>query len=444
MKKVFFLSMALLALTFFSCSEDNANNNPDNTGKETYSAISLSFPKTTLKLTKAYDPTAANSIETMVTSIGVYVVDDITNLMHGKVFNDTEFVQDADNDNKYTLTSALKTTTGQKRVFVVLNHGESLQSNINNLRGSIFGEIPLVGTSSDYVTTSNLVMSSIAATPATLTVMTEQEALNEPIPVTVQRNTAKIAVKEKAAITPVVGGTIADLEFALVTEAKKSYLIQQGGNTLAIVKTPGRNITPIIADNDYFTKLATPSVWKSVNTSATENNSLDGYYAMENVNDKNVMGNTTAAIIKAQFTPTNNTVVVAYAENDVRLLGSIAAGESFYVKKSDYSFWSEAAYNEAIEADLTEDLFTQIYQDGICYYRVWVQDNEGTRGVLRNTYYVLNITKILGPGLPYVPGVNPENPDEPEAPNQPIEEDTLISVEVIILPWDLQSSDHEI
>ena len=447
MKKVPFTKMALIAFTIFSCSEDGVNNdnNPVIADEETHSAVSLSFPKTTVfKSMKAHDIAAANGIETKVTSVGFYVVDEINNMMHGKVFSDSEFVQDNDDTNKYMLKSTLKTTTGQKRVFVVLNPGSSLQASIDNIRGGIFGEIPLDGVASDYVTASDLVMSSITATPATLGVMTEQEALDNPIPVIVQRNTAKVAVKEKAASTPVVGGTISDLGFAIVTEAKKSYLIQQGGNTLATVVTPGRNLSPVEAENAYFTKLSTPSSWKNVNASSTGNNSLEGYYAMENVNVKNVMGNTTAAIIKGQFTPENSSVVVAYSANDNRTLGSITSGESFYIKKSDYTFWSEDAYTDAIDADLTENHFSRIYKDGVCYYRVWIQDSEGKRGVLRNTYYVLNITKISGAGLPYVPGVDPENPDEPENPDQPIEEDTLISVEITVLPWDVQESEHEI
>ena len=440
MKKVKFLTPALIAFAFFACSENEVKNDPPpvNAGEETYSAVSLSFPKTALK---SADHTAANSIETTVTTVGVYVVDVISNLMHGNVFNDSQFEKEGDG---YRLTSALKTTTGDKRIYVVLNPGTTLQSDIDNLRGGIFGEIALDGTAVNYVTASNLVMASVSAAMSTLGVMSAEEAIAAPLEINIQRNTAKVAVKEKSGSTPVVGGSIADFEFALVTEAKKSYLIQQGGNTLGTVLTPGRNIAPLTADNDYFTKLATPSAWKNVNTSATENNALEGYYVLENVNDLNVTGNTTAAIIKAQFTPDDNSVVVAYAENGVRTMGSITPGESFYVKKSDYSYWSEGAYNDAINNEVEVGDFSLMYEDGTSYYRVWVQDAEGNRGLLRNTYYVLNITKISGPGLPYVPGVDPEDPTSPEDPNQPIEEDTHISVEVIILPWDVQSSDHEI
>ena len=108
MKKVKFLTPALVAFAFFACSENVVKNDPPvNTEEETYSAVSLSFSKTALKSAKAYDAAAANSIETMVTSVGVYVVDVVSNLMHGNVFNDSQFEKEGDG---YRLTSALKTT----------------------------------------------------------------------------------------------------------------------------------------------------------------------------------------------------------------------------------------------------------------------------------------------------------------------------------------------
>ncbi|MDR2039999.1 MAG: Mfa1 family fimbria major subunit [Bacteroidales bacterium] len=432
MKKVNFLILALTAFIFFSCSKDDKANDPFIQGQETHSAVSLSFPKTMLK---SADEGAANTVEAEVTTVAVYIVDDINGMMHKGVFNNTQFVEQ---NGKYALTSAIKTTTGDKKIYVVLNPGATLQTNIDNMKGGIFGDIALDGTAANYVTASDLVMASTAAASKTLTVQTEAEALADPLAITVQRNTAKVAVKEKSASTPVIGGSIANLEFAMLVEAKKSYLVQQGGNTLGTVITPGRNISPLTADNDYFTKLSTPSTWKSVNTNSVENKDLAGYYVLENVNVSNVTGNTTAAIIKGQYTPTANTVVVAYAANGTRTIGSISAGESFYVKKSDNTFWSESAYADALNNGLTAGHFSKKYDNGTGYYRIWVQDADGNRGVLRNNYYVLNVTKISGPGLPSVPGVDPEDP------NLPIEEDTYISVEVTILPWNVESSDHEL
>lgn len=442
MKKIAFLGVALASLMLFSsCNKNQSDDDiPQIDGKETHSAVSISFPRTVNS--RALTPGVANNVETAVNSVGVYIVDSISGYMHKGVYSSAQFTQVGD---KYTLNTAIKTTTGSKSIYVVLNPNSELSANIEAQRGGIFGESPISGKAEpDFASGSDLVMASVAATRATLTEKTEVEALNSPYPISVQRNTAKVVVKEKTATIQAVGGTVDNLNYAIVVEAKKSYLIQQGGNTFATVITPARSIETLTADNEYFTKLATPGSWKNVNASTVADKDLDGYYALENVNVKNMAGNTTAAIVKARFTPTDNSVVVDYAADGTRTHGTIGAGTSFYVKKSDNSFWSEDAYASALSNGFTAAHFSKKYENGTGYYRIWVQDADGKRGVLRNNFYILNITKVTGPGLPYVPGVDPEDPTNPEDPNLPIEEDTYISVEVTVLPWDVQSSDHEI
>ena len=442
MKKNLLFSIVLIlsTLTFFSCSKDDAVDEPSG-GKEveTYAAVSISFPQN-MQL-RAADPSAANTLESTVTSIGVYVVDDLSGFIHKGLFTSGQFTKDPMND-KYTLSAAVKTTTGAKTIYVVLNPATTLHNSIN---AGLLGDNPIDGTAEpDFVSASELIMSSVAGATATLTVQTETAALSTPLSITVQRNTAKVAVKKKNAVVDVVGGSVNDLKFALLVEAKKSYLIQQGGNTYTSVKTPGQNISPIATINNYFTKVATPGTWKAVNENTIANNSLTGFYTLENVNTTKVVGNTTAAIIKAQFTPASNTVIVGYAADQTRTLGSITPGQSFYVKKSDFTFWSEQGYADALANGFTDAHFSKKYENGTSYYRIWVQDGNNNIGLLRNNYYVLNINKITGPGLPYVPGVDPEDPTNPEDPDKPIDEDTYISVEVTVLPWDVETTDHDL
>ncbi|MDR2919964.1 MAG: Mfa1 family fimbria major subunit [Tannerella sp.] len=428
-------------LTVVSCSKDEVVDAPSVNDTDTYSAVSISFPKT-LTLRNA-DPDAANTMESTVNTIGVYIIDEFNGFMHKGVFGSTDFTQVS--DDMYRLTSAVKTTTGNKSVYVVLNPTAELQDAIELQKGGIFGDNPFNGTAEPtFVSASDIVMASVAGKTTTLSIQTATEALDAPLAISVQRNTAKVAVKKKATTIPVVGGSINYPEFALVVEAKKSYLIQQGGNTYETVKTPAQNIDNLLPENDYFTKLATPYDWKSINENTVPNNNLDGYYALENVNTKKLAGNTTAAIIKVQFTPAANSVVIDYAPDGTRTMGSIGSGTSFYVKKSDNTFWDESAFQDAIANNFTPEHFSKLYEDGICYYRIWVQDANNQKGVLRNNFYVFNINKITGPGLPYVPGVNPDDITNPEDPNLPIDEDTNISVEVIVLPWNVENSDHEI
>lgn len=444
MKKSIFSMMALVMMTlaFNSCSnETGAGGVPTVNGADTYMAVAVSFPKT-IEL-RAPDP-AASVEESKVTQIGVYVVDDLTGFMHQGLFSVADFTLVG--GNVYKLTTALKTTTGNKTVYAVLNPTTDLQDAISAQKGGIFGDTPINGVADpDFITSNGFVMASDSGVPTTLaTVQTAAEALGAPLPMQVQRNTAKIAVKKKAATLEVVGGSVANLEYALVVEAKQSYLVQQGGDTYETVVTPGQNIMTLTPNNEYFTKLATPTSWTAVNEYSVANNLLNSYYALENVNAKKMVGNTTAAIIKLQFTPTANTVITGYTAGGTRTKGTIAAGTSFYVKKSDNTFWSETAYQSAIGTDYTAAHFSKKYENGIGYYRIWVQDAENVRGVLRNNFYVLNINKITGPGLPYVPGVDPDDDTNPEDPNFPVDEDTYISVEITVLPWNVETSDHEI
>lgn len=444
MKKIFFPVMVLFLVTatFFSCSKDGVEDVPlvNEKETETYSAVSILFPNT-LTLRSA-DPDAANIGESAVTSVGVFVVDNFSGFIHKGIFNSSQFTPVGD---AYKLTSAVKTTTGDKSIYVVLNPTSTILDAIDLQKAGAFGDGTINGTADMvFVTSTDVVMTSIEAKAATLSVKTEAEALAAPLSITVQRNTSKIAVKKKTATIPVVGGSVDNLQFATIVEAKKSYLIQQGGSTYETVKTPAQDINNLIADNEYFTKLVAPTSWKDINEHSALNKDLAGYYALENVNTTKLAGNTTAAIIKAQFTPSANSVVTDYATDGTRTMGTITPGTSFYVKKSDYTYWSQEAYNKALANGFTADHFSKLYENGIGYYRIWVQDANNNKGVLRNNYYILSVNKISGPGLPYVPGVDPDDNTNPGDPNLPIDEDTYISAEVTVLPWNVETSDHEI
>lgn len=450
MKVTKFFALALASFAIASCSKETNESAPAAQGKDTYAGVSISFPKT---MTRAADANAASTDEGRVHSLGVYVIDDATSVMHSGFYSVGQFTVTG---GKYTLNAALKTTTGTKSIYVVLNPTTALQPLLSN--STVFGTNPINGVASDFeFATGNstdraLTMSSVAAAKSTLAVVTEAEALAAPVAINVQRNTAKVAVK--SGVTTATGGAVANMQFALVVQAKKSYLIQQGGNTFATVQTPGRAvaITATPADySDFFTTLAAPATadYKNVNPTATANNLLAGFYATENVNTTNMAGNTTAAILRAQFTPTNGTVVTDYnTATGVKTMGNLTAGQSFWVRIADNSYWSKAAYDKAIVAGGTHSIlatdFSREYANGIGYYRLWVQDAAGTRGVIRNNYYVLSVTKVNGPGAPTVPGVNPADPDQPEDPTKPVEDDTFVSVDVTVLAWDVQSSDHEI
>ena len=94
----------------------------------------------------------------------------------------------------------------------------------------------------------------------------------------------------------------------------------------------------------------------------------------------------------------------------------------------------------------------RFYPNGVNYYESWQRhDNEvvsinapGKYGVVRNNWYTNTITKISGPGTPWIPGdyLDPTNPEDPEKLVD--EEAAYIVVEVTINPWITWAHDVEL
>lgn len=458
-----FFIAAAAATMLFSCSKEQGTENPV-AGQDTYAGISVSFPKMVTGRAVTSDPNAT-AAEQVVTSVGVYVVDNNSGAMHSKVFTGSEFqagtgTGNYPNTELYYLTTALKTTTGEKSIYVVLNPTATVEAEIAAKRGTAFSTASIAADETAFVNgTTDMVMSGSAASMVTLGVVDATAALAAPVAITVQRNTAKVAVTYNSTVTggtfSLAGstGTASDLQFAMITTAKNSYLVQQlaAGQTVvsvANVRTPGYSVEPL-ATNAYWSTVAAPATYKAVTVSTTANTALAGFYVLENVNATNLVGNTTAAIIKAKIAPADGKVVTGYNTTDgTRTLGNYVAGEDFYVKKSDNTVWSEAAYDAAIvtggDMSLTAAHFSKPYVAGESYYRIWVQNDSGVKGVLRNNYYVMQVNSISGFGSPTVPGVDPEDPTKPEDPKKPIDEDAYISVSISVKAWEVIPSGHDL
>ena len=89
------------------------------------------------------------------------------------------------------------------------------------------------------------------------------------------------------------------------------------------------------------------------------------------------------------------------------------------------------------------------YQKSINYYYYEIRhDNEadghmqfGKYGVVRNNYYMLNLTKVNGQGTPWYPGGGPEDPDEEEDIDKL---GAYLHFEIKVAPWIKWETDFEI
>jgi hypothetical protein len=105
----------------------------------------------------------------------------------------------------------------------------------------------------------------------------------------------------------------------------------------------------------------------------------------------------------------------------------------------------------------TNGIMLRYYKGGVCYYSVPISHDSsvagpntlGKYGVVRNNLYTLKVTKIMNPGLPFVPDptdpdiTDPINPD-PVDPETPDVVEANITVAITMNPWSGWTQDVEL
>ena len=433
MNKFFIAAIAAFTL-LASCSNEETGVTPQN-GDDTYAGLVITLPAQT----RAEDAAAASDVEKAINTIGVYIVDQATNELHSKVLTSSEFQLDG---AVYKAKAAVKTTLGTKTVYVVANPTAALTTKLSQLGANAFTNI-LTMTDADFWTSNDMVMTGQST--ATLTdAKNATEALQDGnlVAVTIDRVLAKVVVKFKTA-TPTVtgGGTSSNQQFAPITKALGAYLMPRTGTD-----KPAYYTVPTAAETDathtYFSNFsalqADPSEYVGVNAYNVATKDAVGFYCHEHYASKLLTGNTTAARIKAKFTPSE--VVTSYDKTTgVRGTGTMSGNGDFYVLKTEGTYWNQTAYNNATTATdpaykIDASLFSDKYVGGIGYYKIFVQDAASVKAVKRNLYYELTITEIRGPGSP--------TEDDDDDKDIEIQDDTYVAVSVSVKHWDLQQSEH--
>lgn len=79
------------------------------------------------------------------------------------------------------------------------------------------------------------------------------------------------------------------------------------------------------------------------------------------------------------------------------------------------------------------------YPEGLCYYYLPLENSNvaSPYTVVRNSYYMIDIESVMGPGYPEDPGKpgEPGGPDKP-GPEVPIEAQTNIKASIKVEDWD--------
>lgn len=143
---------------------------------------------------------------------------------------------------------------------------------------------------------------------------------------------------------------------------------------------------------------------------------------------------------------------------DEKLL--LAACNKFYTQVKDHLTTVTTEFKDLTQTILNEvtenggelskvDGCIYWYQKSINYYYYEIRhDNTitdhmafGKYGVVRNNYYLLNLTKVNGKGTPWYPGGGPEDPDEEEDIDKL---GAYLHFEIKVAPWIKWTTDFEI
>ncbi len=444
MKKIFFMAAIAATTMLASCTNDNTGNENAGNGEETYAGVKITIPMGT----RATETGSAE--ESAINTVGVYIIEQATDVIHEKILaKDTDFEAVG---NVITATTAIKTTTGTKDVYVIANPTTTLLAKIASMRKAAFTNT--LGTTlglneTDFYTMEtgalvDMVMTGQEIGHDMTTVQSAEDALGDLLPIEIARNTSKVVLKAKETIQ-VDGGAVSNITFGLASKNQDSYLSSLMSASSAFGTPHNEAPASAIANSadpyfNYFSSIP-PATYKPIVAAATTRTAADGFYVLENstTTSPKMVGNTTAVVVKLTFTPT--TVVKTWAAGDVRTTGAGVAEDTFYVYTGgDNTYWSEAAYNafyasgadqpakDAIAADFVK------YTDGTCYYKIYVvATQDGAKEVLRNNYYEMSLAHVKGPGKPAA--------DTGVEPKTPIEDDTWLGLELTVLPWTVSATE---
>lgn len=451
-KRLFVMAIAA-AMVLASCSDGKeGNNGRPGDGEITYAGVNITLPAGTG--TRADDVNAGIPAEKAVNTIGVYIVDITTGRLDSKVLtvaSDFTLTTNAGSQAVYKAKTGVPTVTGTKKVYVVANPSEALQDELEASGGSVMNPVASDIDQSRLLNLSGAALSSMVMSGAytgtggeldMTAAQDETTALNNPIDITIGRNMAKAVVQESE--TYEVDGGTTTLTWTLINKAVDSYFIPQSAGTLyrevpdaALAVTGGdthfywanfSGMTGTDSDSDYIGVL--PYGTGDAKTAAY----ADSKYMLENYPVALHEGNTTAVRIKGTFVPDE---IFDSIDGDDPVPTTITSGTTFYRSTIDGSYWTAAGAVAAVEAGYEGHLNLQefsVYTNGVGYYTIWVNDGQGNKGVKRNSYYLMQINEVRGPG----------SPTEPTDPRPPIADDTNLGVNITVLNWDYNKSVQDI
>lgn len=420
---------ALAALTLSSCGSDDNTPESNKLGVKTMATVSLTQKGASSRATEAATPsekTVENATLYVFTSAGALekiVVLDVTANIASKTF---------------------EITSGTKSFYAVCN--------MNSALVALGTSIPAQGDAKSKVLKTLMSITSIASITADnnfwLTSTSEKtqtilEGIDEAtatagttpaanyVVIEVGRAAAKVDVNFTAGenTTDQPGGYLTSVTYRVKNLPKAMYLLPYDLATTLTSPYYGQETSGNLTAN-YWEN--TDNSASNMYVNATHTSKLVtgvASYAVENINQNVLVGNTTYISIKGVFTPT------LWLNAAGAPTTALTTGNTFWRLQDTSNGTFAADYYTASPTIVPSGYAAVEYTDGVCYYRMNIADNTQSAAsdiyrVLRNHVYKLNITSVSGAGTK-----TEIDPVDPTDPTDPIAKNTWMKGVIEVIDW---------
>lgn len=449
--KLFAVTMAAATAFLAACNKET-NYGQDGLvpeGLPTYASVSVSVSNPGSKVaTRA----ASQTGEKEITNVDILIFD-----KNGML----ETVAKAKSVSTGTTTDyeseTIKTTTGQKTVYVIANNGGKVTSLTTGLSLSAFEQMMYeavnVADGDKAITVpiaanQNFLMFGSAS--ATLAPKTESDQPN-----TVDVSVTRAAAKSQLLFKNVPMSATFKPENTAVTFEGASTLLAQMQKQMYVAL--GSRVSPVDNVTVWDGSYEDDANWHAAREVDFDTKNADelandvviySHYTAENVNDNPVMNNTTCMLVRVKTKPTTwssdegtfdegtGTFYVIVKYNTATL-----EQQNYQTLESYYGIYKDQTTANAVLS--TGDLSTAPdkaqyavleYTNGYCYYRLNLRDVSKTAAkerysVLRNNFYKVTVTEINNIGW-NTPGELVDPDDE-----RPMETETSLKVTITVDPW---------
>ncbi|QQS97087.1 Mfa1 family fimbria major subunit [Sphingobacterium spiritivorum] len=370
-------------------------------------------------------------------------------------------------DANLSTPKKIKTKTGRKRIYIGINLPQSL---VNMLKAGYSAMENPYDVNMAQLATPNDGLMMFSQSVTSLDIKEGDDPDNK-VTIPVARLLAKAGVLQGSnlSLTDIQGGTVSNLQYTLAQCNKKIVV----GQLYDFKDANWAYINPFVSGIDgaltaeyqaNFTAVLNTD-YKAVDASNTENKNLKTVYMPENTAENPAPTQVTYIQVRAKFTPTKlEDGATPNADGTFYVMfGQIGTNDALHQL---YFADKTKAEAEAAKTDYNNGTVQRsvvlTYNQGYCYFRLYLNEDKvagATKlGILRNTFFKAQITKINGlgtplegqiPGTPGTPGnpggnVKPPKPVDPTQPVNPGNLDANIQATITITPWTLITSEHEI